>query len=141
GTWTEEEYLDLPDNRMLELSDGFLEALPMPTMSHQMIAAFFYRALFAFVDPRHLGIVLFTGLRVRLLKGKIRQPDVVFMLAGHADRMGEPYWKGADLVMEVVSGDAKDRLRDLETKVAEYAPPRISEYWIIDPQHPATTLL
>jgi Uma2 family endonuclease len=141
GTWTEEEYLALPDNRLLELSNGFLEILPLPTMSHQMIIAFFYRALLAFTEPRQLGTVLFAGIKVRLWKGKIRQPDVVFMLAKHADRLGEEYWQGADLVMEVVSGTAKDRQRDLKTKFAEYARARIPEYWIVDPKEAQITVL
>jgi Uma2 family endonuclease len=46
----------------------------------------------------------------------------------------EKYWMGADLVMEVVSDDPKDRERDLETKPREYARAGIPEYWIIDPQ-------
>jgi Uma2 family endonuclease len=141
GTWTECEYLDLPGNRLVELSNGFLEVLPMPTMSHQMIVASFLNALFDFAKPLQLGTVLFAPLPVRLWKGAIRQPDVVFMLAEHADRMGEEYWRGADLVMEVVSGDEKDRQRDLETKVAEYARARISEYWIIDSQLAQITVL
>jgi Uma2 family endonuclease len=141
GTWTETDYLDLPGNRLVELSDGFLEVLPMPTMSHQMIVAFLFRTLIAFVEPRALGTVLFAALRVRLCKGKFREPDVVFMLAEHAERMGEEYWQGADLVMEVVSGDPKDRKRDLEIKVDEYAQARIAEYWIIDPQEAQITVL
>ncbi len=141
GTWTEGEYLDLPGNRLVELSNGFLEVLPMPTMSHQMIVAAFYEALVAFVRLGGLGTVLFAGLRVRLWKGKIREPDVVFMLAAHADRMGEEYWQGADLAMEVVSGSKEDRERDLKTKVAEYARARISEYWIVDPAQAQITVL
>ena len=141
GTWTESEYLDLPGNRLIELANGFLEVLPMPTMSHQQIIAAFYEALVTFVRLGGLGTVLFAGLRVRLWKGTIREPDVVFMLAEHADRMGEEYWQGADLVMEVVSGSKKDRQRDLETKVAEYARARISEYWIVDPAQAQVTVL
>jgi Uma2 family endonuclease len=141
GTWTEADYLDLPGNRLVELSDGFLEVLPMPTTSHQMIVAFLFRTLVAFVESKALGTVLFAALRVRLWEGKFREPDVVFMLARHADRIGEEYWEGADLVMEVVSGDAKDRERDLKVKVVEYARARISEYWIIDPQEAEITVL
>jgi Uma2 family endonuclease len=141
GTWTEEEYFALPDNRLVELSNGFVEVLPMPTTSHQIILAFIYRALLGFVEPRQLGTVLFAGIKVRLRKGKFRLPDLVFMLAKHADRMGEEYWRGADLVMEVVSGSAKDRQRDLKTKAAEYAHARIPEYWIIDPQEGQITVL
>ena len=140
GTWTENDYLDLPGNHLVELSDGFLEVLPMPTTSHQKIVAFFFRTLLAFVEPGGVGTVLFAALPVRLWKGKFREPDVVFMLAQHADRMGEKYWRGADLVMEVVSGDEKSRQRDLETKVTEYARARIAEYWIIDPQEGQVTV-
>ncbi len=141
GSWTEEEYLALPGNRLVEYSNGRIEVLPMPTMSHQLMVAFLYGAVLAFVQPQNLGTVLFSGLRVRLWKGKIREPDVVFMLASHADRMGEVYWKGADLVMEVVSGGDEDRERDLVTKVKEYARARIPEYWIVDPVEAQVTVL
>ena len=39
---------------------------------------------------------------------------------------------GADLVMEVVSGDPKDRQRDYQDKLTDYAGAKISEYWIED---------
>jgi Uma2 family endonuclease len=56
------------------------------------------------------------------------------MKAEHAHRRHEKYWDGADLVVEVVSADPKDRKRDLEVKPREYARAGISEYWIIDPE-------
>src|SRR5262245_54849574 len=49
------------------------------------------------------------------------------------DRCLEEYWIGADLVMELVSGDPKDRKRDLLIKPRQYAAARIPEYWIIEP--------
>src|SRR6266446_7182381 len=76
GSWTEPEYLGLPGNRLVELSNGFLEVLPMPTMSHQMIVLALYRALLGFTAKDGLGTVLVAALRVRLWKGKIREPDV-----------------------------------------------------------------
>ena len=39
------EYFRLETNRRVEFSHGFLEFLPMPTVSHQRIAAFLYDAL------------------------------------------------------------------------------------------------
>ena len=62
---------------------------------------------------------------------KFREPDAVFMLASRAERRGNKYWQGADLVMEVVSED--DPERDLVTKRSEYAQAEISEYWIVNP--------
>src|SRR5262249_51780983 len=141
GEWTEEEYLALPGSRLVEFSDGCIEVLPVPTTSHHRILAFLYATLLAFVTPGQLGTVLFAGIRVRLRKNKYREPDLVFMRSEHEDRIGEEYWQGADLVMEVVSGSEKDRRRDLETKPAEYARARIPEYWIVDPREGQITVL
>jgi len=134
GGWDEDEYLWLPGNRLVEFDNGFIEVLPMPTTSHQAILPFLFRMLFEFAQPRVLGKVLMAGLPVRLWKGKFREPDLVFMLARHSDKIRERYWLGADLVMEIVSGTSKDRRRDLVTKRREYASARIPEYWIVDPQ-------
>jgi Uma2 family endonuclease len=141
GAWTEEEYLALDGNHLVELSQGVIEVLPRPTTSHQLLVAYLYGLLLAFTGSRDLGTVLLAPLRVRLWRGKIREPDLVFMLTEHADRIGEEFWKGADLVMEVVSGSAEDRRRDLQTKRQEYAWARIPEYWIVDPQEERITVL
>ena len=139
GMWSEAEYLSLNGNRLIELSSGCVEVLPMPTTSHQVIVLFLYEALLNFVRVRKLGTVLVAPLRVLLWPGKIREPDVLFMLAEHAVRIGEEFWQGADLVMEVVSND--DRRRDLEIKRLEYAQAGIPEYWIVDPQMGKITVL
>jgi Uma2 family endonuclease len=134
GDWSEEEYLALNGNRLVEYSQGFLEVLPVPTTSHQLLVAYLYGLLLAFATARDLGTVLFAPLRVQVRRGKFREPDVVFMLREHAGRVGEEFWDGADLVMEVVSEDEEDRRRDLQTKRREYAQAGIPEYWIIDPR-------
>ena len=139
GTWSEEEYLALNGNRLIEFSHGWVEVLPMPTTLHQLIVAFLYDSLKGFVQPRGLGLSLFSPLRVRLWPGKFREPDVLFMLSEHSERVGNEYWEAADLVMEVVSDD--DRRRDLETKRFEYARAGIHEYWIVDPQLEQITVL
>lgn len=141
GTWTEDEYLDLGTNLLIEFSNGRLEFPPMPTTSHQMMVAYLYGLLHSFVTSRDLGSVLFAALPVRLWRRKFREPDVVFMHKDHADRIREKYWKGADLVMEVVSGGKEDRKRDLVDKRREYARAGIPEYWIVDPQEEKCTVL
>lgn len=129
GEWTEAEYLALATNRLVELSNGCLEVLPMPTHEHQMIVALLYGLLKSFVDAQAPGTVLFAPLRVRLWPGKFREPDLLYMMAAHASRMGE-FWEGADLLMEVVSRGNPGH--DRETKRMEYARAGIPEYWIID---------
>lgn len=139
GMWTEEEYLDLDTNHLVEFTNGYLEVLPMPTTSHQEIALWLYRMLLAFVQPRRLGRVLAAPIRVRLGPNAYREPDVVFMSAKNASRVGEDYWEAADLVMEVVS--EKGRLRDIQQKRREYAAAGIPEYWIVDPKAGRITVL
>lgn len=141
GAWDEADYLSLHTNHLVEFSDGRVEVLQMPTTSHQLIVAYLYNVLLAFATAGGLGTVLFAPLRVRLRKRKYREPDVVFMLAEHADRMGEKFWTGADLVMEVVSDDPDSRERDLITKRNEYARAGIAEYWTIDPTVRRITVL
>lgn len=138
GEWSEEEYLDLPGNRLVEFDSGFIEVLAMPTTFHQTILLFLVMKLHEFVEKRALGNVLMAALPIRLWKGKYREPDVVFMFARHAERMKEKCWHGADLVMEVVSAD---RHHDLVTKRREYAKARIPEYWIVDPEKREITVL
>src|SRR6516162_5863516 len=61
------------------------------------------------------------------------------MRSDHAARISDPFWDGADLVMEIVSED--DRRRDLEIKRQEYAQAGIPEYWIVDPQEQRVIVL
>lgn len=139
GSWSEEEYLRLTDgtNRLIELTDGRLEFLPMPTEIHQELLTFLYHALFNFVKRRNLGKVHFSGLRLRVRPDKIRQPDVIFLQKDHYHARHNRVWDGADLVMEVVSDDPQDRQRDFETKLLDYAEAKVPEYWIVDPDERA----
>jgi Uma2 family endonuclease len=139
GNWSESEYMGLNTNHLVEFSHGFLEFLPMPTMSHQLIAMALCSLLHSFVSTNNLGTVLIAAFMVRLWEGKFREPDVLFMKRAHASRMNQQYWEGADLLIEVVSPD--DPSRDLETKREEYALARIPEYWIIEPDLCKITIL
>jgi Uma2 family endonuclease len=139
GQWSEQEYLALNTNRLVEYSDGCLEFLPMPTLSHQLIMLFLYEALKAHVSAHDLGSVLVAGYRVQVRPGKYREPDVIFIRRQKEPQMGEQFSTSADLVMEVVSDD--DRRRDFEIKRQEYAQAGIPEYWIIDPRLKQITVL
>ncbi len=139
GEWSEEQYLRLETPRLVELSDGKLEVLPMPSEWHQIIALFLYRSLQSYAELNRRGLTLAAPLRVRLWSGKMREPDVVFMLAENRKRRGNSFWERADLVMEVVSED--DPQRDLILKREEYAKAGIPEYWIVDPRDTSIRVL
>jgi Uma2 family endonuclease len=131
GRWSEEDYLALNTNHLVEFSHGTIEVLPMPSIPHQRIVRALFKLLEQFVLEFALGEVLFSPVRVQLWPGKYREPDVVFITNSDDSRYQEQFWIGADLVMEVVSPD--DRNRDLVDKRREYARARIPEYWIVDP--------
>lgn len=135
GQWTEDEYLDLPeDGPRAELVDGFLELLPMPSIQHQRIAKFLFLKLNAFVETKSSGEVLYDGTRIKLGERRIRLPDILVVLKEKQKQHTKDYFLGADLVVEVVSESPKDRKRDLVEKRARYAEAKISEYWIADPE-------
>jgi Uma2 family endonuclease len=140
GEWSEGEYLALDTNRLVELSDGSIEVLPMATIFHQLIATFLYGILEKYVAGHTDAYVLSAPLPVHLWSGKFRQPDIVYLKPHRVkDIHGQP--EGADLVVEVVSEGEENRERDLVTKREEYAKAGISEYWIVDPQEKQITVL
>ncbi len=120
GAWSDEDYLWLTDRtrRLIEFTDGRVEVLPMPAATHQIILGFLYDLFKRRLEPRG-GIVLFSGLRMRVREGKFREPDLL-LLRDRADaRNQDRFWLGADMVAEVVSPD--DPPRDLVVKRADYA--------------------
>ena len=139
GHWSEEEYLALDTNHLIEYSHGQIEVLPMPTQSHQLLVIALFKLLDNFIRARQLGTVLLAPMRVQLWQGKFREPDILFMRTEHEDRRSDQFWQGADLVMEVVSPD--DPRRDRVTKRREYAQTGIPEYWIVDPAQRSITVL
>jgi Uma2 family endonuclease len=142
GEWTESDYLQLGDkNWMVELANGCLEVLPMPTLFYQLMVKYLVGALEAFLKGGVGGLVLFAPVPVRLWPEQFREPDVFYLRPERipADLKTPP--NGADLAMEVVSDTAESRKHDLETKRVEYARAGIAEYWIVDPALRSITVL
>jgi len=142
GDWSDSEYQSLikRTNRLIELSDGCLEFLPMAYAAHQLILKFLLIALDAFVTARQMGTVLCAPLPVRLWKKKEREPDIIFLESKREFEPNEAL-PGADLVMEIVSEGNESRQRDLVDKRQEYAAAGIAEYWIVDPEQQQIVVL
>lgn len=134
GAWSELEYLTLDAGRLVEFDSGKVELVPMPTELHQAIVLFLYMEIQRYLALPHArpGVALVAPLRMRTGETKYREPDVLFMLDENRDRRTSRYWTGADVVVEIVSGDDPDR--DCVTKRQEYASAGIPEYWIVDPR-------
>jgi Uma2 family endonuclease len=140
GHWSPDEYLILTEhsNRLVEYTDGFLEALPMPTDKHQSVLKFLLFAFSAFVEARG-GKVQFAPLRLQIRTGKFREPDLLLLRSAADPRRQNRFWLGADLALEVVSEEKPER--DLVEKRGDYAEGRVPEYWIVNPQNETITVL
>ena len=69
------------------------------------------------MESQNFGKVYWTGIRLRIRPRKIRLPDIIFLHKDHFHARHNRAWDGADLVMEVVSEDPKDRQRDYEQEL------------------------
>lgn len=143
GFWTEHDYLELTEssNRLVELENGKLEVLTMPTLEHQLITIHLLVILREFVLANDLGMVLVAPHPTWLSKDNYREPDIVFKLRENLPAEGEKYFRGADMVIEVVSDDKQSHERDYVKKRAHYAEAGVAEYWIVDPQEQRVMVL
>jgi Uma2 family endonuclease len=134
GQWTEEDYFALPDAmQIVELSDGEIIMPPPPVPLHQQIIMKLGFALNGFAREADLGSVYLAPVAVRLWKGKIREPDILFIRKEHRERIQETLIEGApDWVAEVISPGT--RKTDEVQKLSEYARAGIPEYWLLDPK-------
>jgi Uma2 family endonuclease len=139
GEWRDGDYFSLPGNRLVELVNGHVEVLPLPSLLHQFIARLVFLQMHAFVDQAHLGIVMSAPTRVRISERHFREPDVLFVSQANSKRRQEQFWEMADLVVEIISPDDPDR--DLVDKRRDYAAAGISEYWMIDPRNDTIRVL
>ena len=123
GEWTEEDYFALPaTHQLVELSGQELIMPSPPSDAHQSASLNLTSALHGFVRAHRLGTIRYAPLPVRLWPGKIREPDILFVAAEHADRRGEQYYGPPDLVVEIIS-PGTERL-DRQQKFVEYAQDR-----------------
>lgn len=132
--WTEEAYLALSEasNHLVELSDGRLVILPMPTLSHQRMLMRFVEHAAAWLREHDAGEILIAAHPIRLWPGKYREPDAMIWLAQHRDRMGERESGPPDLALEIHS--PTNELLDTDVKFREYAQAGIPEYWMVNPR-------
>lgn len=143
GYWTETEYLRLTEsyNWPMELNDGNLEILPMPTLKHQRILLLIYRLFWQFVEQHQLGEVQIAPIPIKFGPKHYREPDLMYLSKTTLSAIKGNYPHTADLVLEVISDSQPDRERDMITKREVYAEAGIAEYWLVDPKHKRITVL
>lgn len=141
GEWSEQDFLEFESaNFPVELVDGCLEFLPMPTYSHQRLVRFLFLQLNHAALSTGRGEASFAPCPIRLWDSRFREPDVFFLSSERVAR-GEDPPQGAEIVIEVLSPGLSNRERDLVSKRSDYARARVPEYWIVDPEDQSVTVL
>jgi Uma2 family endonuclease len=141
GDWTEQDFLAFEaSNFPIELVDGCLEFLPMPTYLHQRLVRYLFLQLDRAAQSTRRGQASFAPCPIRLWEGRFREPDLFFLSSARVARREDPP-QGAEIVVEVLSQGQPNRDRDLINKRIDYAKAQIPEYWIVDPEQATVTVL
>ena len=111
GEYTLKEYEAIPDEYRVELIDGVIYDLNMPTTIHQQLAF-------------EISIKLREYIRTMI------QPDVV--ICCDREKILQSHVYGApDMVIEILSPST--RKKDMGLKLKKYITARVREYWMVDP--------
>lgn len=137
--WTLEELHSLPDDgNKYELIHGELFVTPPPTDPHETIGAKLHRILDPYVAANRLGYVFRPRSVVRLGNSEVEPDLMVRAPHPHADKA----WEKAPipiLIVEIASPST--RRRDREQKRAFYMEAGVAEYWIVDGEGRAITVV
>ena len=133
GEYTLEDYLALPDERRVELIDGWFYDMSAPTTVHQMIIGAVYRQLFDCITQKHKECRVMlspTDVQLDCDDRTILQPDVLAICDRQRILRARIYGP-PDFVVEVLSPftAAKDRL----VKTRKYMEAGVREYWLVNP--------
>lgn len=134
GQYTIDDYYNWPEDERIELIDGFIYHLTMPSIRHQKIVGEIDFTFKSYVRMQKGKCEIFgAGVDVCLDSDNKTMivPDITVVC--HRDKFTEKYIDGApDLVVEVLSKSTKKK--DMTTKLEKYATAGVREYWIVDPE-------
>ena len=127
GTWTEDEYFALPEMpTKVELVDGVLVVMPLPSVVHQRLVQRISMLLEQTCPTGEWEV--FPGLNVRLWPGHFRNPDVIVTRRGAMSR----YVPASDILLLVEITSPGNFRQDRIVKHGDYAAAGVPFYLRID---------
>ncbi|MDO4804028.1 MAG: Uma2 family endonuclease [Lachnospiraceae bacterium] len=133
GSYTIEDYYAMPDDKRIELIDGFIYDMAASGQLHQEILGRIYHQILPCVDAHPECEVFIAPADVRLDNSNwtMVQPDL-FIVCNRKDDDFQRFNGAPDFIIEIVSPSS--RYHDMFRKLNKYRLARVKEYWIIDPQ-------
>ena len=137
---TYRDYAHTPEDERYELLDGELIMTPAPAEVHQRVATLLGWRVAQFVSENDLGRVYVAPFDVVLSDTDVVQPDLLFISNEHVHVVTPANVQGApDLVVEILSPTSAERDRTFKRRL--YARYGVREYWIVDTEARAVTVL
>lgn len=134
GEYTIEDYYNWPVDERIELIDGVIYHVSMPSIKHQRIVGEIDFCFKSYVKKKKGKCEIFgAGIDVRLDcdDKTMVVPDISVVC--EKDKFTKQYLDGApDLVVETLSPST--RKKDMTLKLSKYAEAGVCEYWIVDPE-------
>jgi Uma2 family endonuclease len=129
------EFMALPESEgvVYELDEGELRMEASPTLRHNLIRYRIAKLLTDFVEGRELGLVV-EAMDFRLSEDTVRNPDVAFIEAAHANALDQdrsPIEGTPTLAVEVVS--PSNRAEDMARKTYQYIRAGCQTVWVVYP--------
>ena len=132
GEYTISDYRALPEERRVELIDGYFYDMASPTFLHQRIGGEIYRQIANFVmeqDGDCRPFIAPVDVQLDCDEKTMVQPDVAVICDTDKIRHWGVY--GApDFILEVISPSTKKK--DCIRKLSKYMDAGVKEYWILD---------
>lgn len=133
GGYTVDDYRALPEERRVELIDGYFYDMSEPTFVHQSVSGEIHRQIANYIMDRGGACRPFIApvdVQLDCDERTMVQPDVGIIC--HEDRIQHFGVYGApDFLVEVLSPST--RRKDSIKKLDKYLEAGVREYWILDP--------
>lgn len=134
GEYTIEDYYALPEDKWVELIDGYFYDMTAPRPVHQIIGVQVLNSICNFIkENKGSCIPLCSPVDVQLDcdDKTMVQPDIVIVC--DRDKIQKRVIFGApDFVLEIISPST--RRKDMFVKSEKYCNAGVKEYWMIDPK-------
>lgn len=134
GNYTLEDYYTLPDDKRVELIDGYFYDMAAPSTHHQLLAGEIHRQIANYIFENGGDCIPFISpvdVQLDCDEKTMVQPDVA-ILCDRKKLKHRAIYGAPDFVLEVISDSTKSK--DYMKKLEKYRKAGVREYWIVDPK-------